>query len=87
MPLRKRADGRVFLEADESTKLDKSLVAGDPSDSDPGYEVSQLNNRMKCLELVSFIKIKRCCLTLHCVHNVHTMHRSVSSRHMDFTNV
>ena len=83
MPLRKRADGRVFLE-DESTKLDKTLVAGDPSDSDPGYEVSQLNNRMKCLELVSLIKIKRC-LILGCVHIVHTMHRSVSSRHMDFT--
>ena len=53
MPLRKRADGRIFLE-DESTKLDKTLVAGDPSDSDPGYEVG---NRMKCLELMSFITI------------------------------
>ena len=51
MPLRKRADGRVFLE-DESIRLDKAPVAGDPSDSDPGYEVPQLNNRIKCLELI-----------------------------------
>ena len=33
MPLRKRTDGRVFAE-------DESLLRGDPSDSDPGYEVT-----------------------------------------------
>ena len=47
MPLRKRADGRIFLEND-SIELDEMqesptmLVAGDPSDSDPGYEVAKV---------------------------------------------
>ena len=33
MPLRKRTEGRVFAE-------DELLLRGDPSDSDPGYEVT-----------------------------------------------
>ena len=43
MLLRKRTDGRVlkeeFVDLGEMRKL---LVAGDPSDSDPGYEVPQV---------------------------------------------
>ena len=51
MPLRKRTDGRVFGEIDiddekrnEIEQLGGSRVryAGDPSDSDPGYEVPQI---------------------------------------------
>jgi len=46
MPLRKRTDGRVFAEIDldeiEQLGESRSLYAGDPSDSDPGYEVPQI---------------------------------------------
>ena len=59
MALRKRTNGRVFktnefIDLDEMRKL---LVAGDPSDSDPGYEVPQRVNGVKCLELMSFMTI------------------------------
>ena len=59
MSLRKRTDVRVFWE-DEFVDLDemrKLLVAGDPSDSDPGYEVPQVVNRMNYWELMSLISI------------------------------
>ena len=47
MPLRKRTDGRLFqedesIEFDEMQESPKLPVAGDPSDSDPGYEVPQI---------------------------------------------
>ena len=43
-----------FVDLDEMRKL---LVAGDPSDSDPGFEVPQVVNRMNYWELMSFISI------------------------------
>ena len=40
MSLRKQTDGRVFKkEFIELDEMRKSLFAGNPSDSDPGYEV------------------------------------------------
>ena len=59
MSLRKRTDVRFFKE-DEFVDLDemrKLLVAGDPSDSDPGYEVPQVVNRVNYWELMSLISI------------------------------
>ena len=54
MPVRKRRDGRVFAEidSDEMEELGESrfLYAGDPSDSDPGYEVL---NGMKSVSFIS----------------------------------
>ena len=53
MPVRKRRDGRFFAEfdPDELEQLGESrlLYAGDPSDSDPGYEVPQILK--ECFEL------------------------------------
>ena len=59
MSLRKRRDVCVFKE-DEFVDLDgmrNLLVAGDPSDSDPGYEVPQVVNRVNYWELMSLISI------------------------------
>ena len=44
MSLRKRTDGRVFQETEfvDLGEMRKLLVAGDPSDSDPGYEVAKV---------------------------------------------
>ena len=51
MSLRKRTDGRVFHETEfvDLGEMRKLLVAGDPSDSDPGYEVAKvLTDRNYC---------------------------------------
>ena len=68
MPLRKRGDrggrgdrrsrgNRGDFEAFIDMGQMRAFLLGDPSDSDPGYEVPQRVNGVKCLELMSFMTI------------------------------
>ena len=88
MSLRKRTDGRVFHETEfvDLGEMRKLLVAGDPSDSDPGYEVAKVLTEWTARNYCHWLQSK---VLSHivCTHNVPTMHRTSPADINDFHNV